>query len=53
MKAIIAEVKSLIKHINPEFLENVKRAMPKTFEQINDIDRKMEMDEKKSNRPRL
>ena len=53
MKAIIAEVKSLIKHINPEFLENVKRAMPKTFEQINDINRKMEMDEKKSNRPRL
>lgn len=53
MKAIIAEVKSLIKHINPEFLENVKRAMPKTFEQINDINREREMNESKGNRFRL
>lgn len=49
MKAIITEVKSLIKLINPEFLENVKRAMPKTFEQINNIDRERRMDEKKNN----
>lgn len=48
MKAIITEVKSLIKLINPEFLENVKRAMPKTFEQINNIDRERRMDEKKT-----
>ena len=53
MKAIIAEVKSLIKLINPEFLENVKRAMPKTFEQINDINREREINESKGNRFRL
>lgn len=53
IKAIIAEVQSLIQRIHPDMLESVMKAMPKTFEQINDINREREMDESKSNRPHL
>lgn len=53
LKAIIAEVHPLIKCIHPDMLENVIKAMPKTFERINDTNRAKEMDEKKSNRYHL
>nr|CRY97075.1 hypothetical protein [uncultured prokaryote] len=52
IKSIIQEIQPLLQHIKPEYIEGLIKSMPKTFEQINYInrEREREMNESRGNR---